>query len=173
MYIFSRVSGILLCSDISSVIVVVVWVDRSLLCVTVGGLWRTWLVVTVLLVSLCCFIYLGVTIFCLCVSVYLSVTNGFVPFRLPLVDALRVSCPGGRREVFLFWDLAGNFSNFCKGFSALIQISLTDTALALTCKSQVNFFPSTPACFRSSTNSTDKSIVELLAEFCSLLRCIH
>jgi hypothetical protein len=26
------------------------------------------------------------------------------------------------------------------GFSALIQISLTDTALALTCKFQVNFF---------------------------------
>jgi hypothetical protein len=25
-----------------NVIVVVVWVDRSLLCVTVGGLWRTW-----------------------------------------------------------------------------------------------------------------------------------
>jgi hypothetical protein len=24
------------------VIVVVIWVDRSLLCVTVGGLWRTW-----------------------------------------------------------------------------------------------------------------------------------
>lgn len=29
------------------------------------------------------------------------------------------------------------------------------------------------ACFRSSTNSTGKSIVDLLVEFCSLLRCIH
>jgi hypothetical protein len=102
-----------------SVIVVVVWVDHSLLCVTVGGLWRTWLVVTVLLVSLCSFIYLGVTIFCLCVSVHFSVTNGFIPFRLPLVDALSVSFPGGRREVFLFRGLAGNFSNFCNGFLSL------------------------------------------------------
>ena len=97
------------------------------------------LVVTVLMVSLCCFIYQGVTIFCLCLSVYLSVTNGFIPFRLPLVDALSVSFPGGRREVFLFQGLASNFSNFCKGFSALIQISLTDTALTLTYKSQGNF----------------------------------
>jgi hypothetical protein len=37
------------------------------------------LVVTVLLVNLCCFIYQGVTIFCLCLSVYFSVTNGFIP----------------------------------------------------------------------------------------------
>jgi hypothetical protein len=59
-------------------------------------------VVTVLLVSLCCFVYLGVTIFCLCLSVYFSVTSGFIPFRLSLVDALSVSFPGGRREVFLF-----------------------------------------------------------------------
>jgi hypothetical protein len=50
---------------------------------------------------------------------------------------------------------------------------LTDTALALTCKSQINCFPSTPACFRSPTNSTGKSIVGLLVEFCSLLRCIR
>jgi hypothetical protein len=118
-----------------SVIVVVVWVDHSLLCVTVGGLWRTWLVVTVLLVSLCSFIYLGVTIFCLCVSVYFSVTNGFIPFRLPLVDALSVSFPGGRREVFFFGAWLVTSPIFATGFSALIQISLTDTALALTCKS--------------------------------------
>ena len=131
------------------------------------------LVVTVLLVNLCCFIYQGVTIFCLCLSVYFSVTNGFIPFRLPLVDALSVSFPGGSREVFLFRGLAGDFSNICNGFSALIQISLTDTALALTCKSQVNVFLSTPACFRSPTNSTGKFIVELLVEFCSLLRCIR
>jgi hypothetical protein len=58
------------------------------------------------------FIYLGVTIFSLCLSVYFSVTNGFIPFHLPLVDALSVSFPGGRREVLLFRGLAGNFSNF-------------------------------------------------------------
>jgi hypothetical protein len=40
------------------------------------------LVVTVLMVSLCCFIYQGVTIFSLCLSVYFSVTNGFIPFHL-------------------------------------------------------------------------------------------
>jgi hypothetical protein len=75
--------------------------------------------VTVLLVSLCRFIYVGVTIFCLCLSVYFRVTNGLIPFRLPLVDALSVSFPGGRREVFLFRGLAGNFSNFCNGFLSL------------------------------------------------------
>ena len=62
---------------------------------------------------------------------------------------------------------------FATGFSALIQISLTDTALALTCKCEANFFPSTPACFRSPTNSTGKCIVELLVELCSLLTCIR
>ena len=72
-----------------------------------------------LLVSLCCFIYLGVTIFCLCLSVYFSVTNGFVPFRLPLVDALSVSFPGGRRDVFLFRGLAGSLSNCCNGLLSL------------------------------------------------------
>jgi hypothetical protein len=31
---------------------------------------------------------------------------------------------------------------------------LTDIARELICRSQVNFFPSTPACFRSPTNSS-------------------
>ena len=74
---------------------------------------------TVLLVSLCRFIYVGVTIFHLRLSVYLIVTNGFIPFRLPLVNALSVSFPGGRREVFLFRGLAGNFSSFCNGLLSL------------------------------------------------------
>jgi hypothetical protein len=77
------------------------------------------LVVTVLLVSLRCFTYLGVTIFCLFLSVYFSVTNGFIPFRLPLVDVLSVSFPAEKREIFLFRGLAGNFSNFCNGFLSL------------------------------------------------------
>jgi hypothetical protein len=38
-------------------------------------------------------------------------TNGFIPFRLPLVDALSISFPGGMR-VFLFLGLAGNLSCF-------------------------------------------------------------
>jgi hypothetical protein len=75
--------------------------------------------VTVLLLSLCRFIYVGVTIFSLCLSVYFSVTNSFIPFRLPLVDALSVSFPGGRREVFLFRGLAGSFSNFYNGLLSL------------------------------------------------------
>ena len=37
------------------------------------------------------------------------------------------------------------------GFAALIQINLTVTALAITCRFQVNFFPSTSACLRSGT----------------------
>ena len=130
------------------------------------------LVVTVLLVSLCCFVYLGVTICCLCFNIYFSVTNGFIPFRLPLVDALSISVPGRRRDVFLFGVWLVTSPIVAMGFSALIQISLTDIELALTCKSQINFFPSTLACFRSSTHSTYKSIVALLVEFCSLLRYI-
>ena len=59
------------------------------------------LVMPVLLVSLCCFVNLGVTIFCLCFSVYFSVNNGLVPFRLPLVETLCGLFPSGRREVFL------------------------------------------------------------------------
>jgi hypothetical protein len=34
-------------------------------------------------------------------STCFNVTNGFIPFRLPLVDALSISFPGGMR-VFLF-----------------------------------------------------------------------
>jgi len=45
------------------------------------------------------------------------------------------------------------------GFSALIQINLTVTALALTCRFQVNFFPFTSAFLRNATNSTEMSIV--------------
>jgi hypothetical protein len=41
----------------------------------------------------------------------------------------------------------------------LIHSSLTDIALELTCRSQVHFFSSIPACLRSPTNSTSKSIV--------------
>ena len=104
------------------------------------------LVLTVLLVSLCCFVYLVVTIFCLC-------------FRVNFSDALSISFPGGRREVFLFWGLMLVTSPIVAiGFSALIQIRLTDTAVALTCKSQFNCFPSTPVCFRSPTNSTESRL---------------
>ena len=152
------------------VIVVEVWVDRSLLCITLGGLCKTWSWLSCWSVCVVSSIWLLLSV-CLYLSVYFSVTNGFVPFRLPLADALSVPFPGGRREVFLLWGLAGNFSNCCNGFLGQIQISLTDIALALTCKSQVNVFLSTPACFRSPTNSTGKFIVELLVEFCSLLRC--
>jgi hypothetical protein len=46
-----------------------------------------------------------ITVVCLCLSTCFTVTNGFIPFRLPLVDALSISFPGGRREVFLFLGL--------------------------------------------------------------------
>jgi len=42
--------------------------------------------------------------------------------------------------VFLFRGLAGNFYNCGKGFLSLDPISLTVTALSVTCKFQVNFF---------------------------------
>jgi hypothetical protein len=54
----------------------------------------------------------GITVVSLCLSTCFTVTNGFIPFRLPLVDALSISFPGGRREVFLFLGLAGNLSCF-------------------------------------------------------------
>ena len=76
---------------------------------------------TVLPVSLCRFIYVGVTIVCLCLSVYFIVTNSFIPFRLPLVNALSISFPGGRREAFLFLGLAGNLACFFNGFLSLIR----------------------------------------------------
>jgi hypothetical protein len=123
MYIFSRVSGILLCSDIRRRQLPACdcscSLGRSLPSLCYCGWFVEDLVVTVLMVSLCCFIYLGVTIFCLCLSVYFSVTNGFIPFHLPLVDTLSVSFPGGRRKIFLFRGLAGNFSNFSNGFLSL------------------------------------------------------
>ena len=116
------------------------------------------LVLTVLLVSFCCFVYLVVTIFCLCLSVNFSATNGFIPFRLPLVDALSVSFPVGRREVFLFGGLLVACPIVAMDFSVLIHNNSTDTTLALTCKSQFNCFPSTPVCFRSPTNSTESRL---------------
>jgi len=77
------------------------------------------LILTVLLVSLCYFVYLGGMIFCLCLRVYASVYNGSIPFRLPLVETLCVSFPGGRRDVFLFRGLVGNFSSYCNVFHSL------------------------------------------------------
>ena len=86
-----------------------VWVDRSLICVNVVGLWRAWS-------SLCSFVCYGITVVCLCLSTCSTVTNGFILFRLSLVDAWSISFPGGRREVFLFLGLAGNLSSFVNGF---------------------------------------------------------
>ena len=110
--------------------------------------------------GLCAFVGYGNSVICLCFNTSFNVFNGFVPFRLPLADALSVSFPGGRREVFLILGLAGNFPVLSTGFSALIHISLTDIALELTCRSQVNFFPSIPACFSNPTYSIGKSIVK-------------
>jgi hypothetical protein len=58
----------------------------------------------------------------------------------------------GERCVF-FWAWLVTCPVFSTGFSALIHISLTDIALELTCRSQVNVFPSTPACFREAAYS--------------------
>ena len=99
--------------------VVLVWVDRSLLCVIVVGLWRAWSSLCSCSVCVVSSVMELLHVVCLYLSTYFTVTNGFVPFRLPLVDALSVSFTGGRREVFLFLGLAGNFSSFYNGFLSL------------------------------------------------------
>jgi hypothetical protein len=40
--------------------------------------------VTVLLIALCCFVYLGITVISLCFSLYFGVYNVLIPCRLPL-----------------------------------------------------------------------------------------
>jgi hypothetical protein len=58
---------------------------------------------------------------------------------------------------FFFWAWLVTCPVFSTGFSALIHISLTDIALELTCRSQVNFFPSIPACFSNPTQEKKRS----------------
>jgi hypothetical protein len=141
-----------------NVIVVVVWVDRSLLCVTVGGLWRTWS--WLCCCSVCVVSSMWELLFSLCAWAFTLVSptvSFFFAFRWLMRWAFRFLVEGERYFFFGAWLVASPI--FTTGYSALTQISLTDTALALTYKSQVNFFPSAPACFRSPTNSTGKSIV--------------
>jgi hypothetical protein len=45
--------------------------------------------------------------------------KGFSPLRLLLVSTVYVSFPCGKRQAFLFRDLAGNFSNCGNGFLSL------------------------------------------------------
>ena len=102
--------------------VLLVWVDRSLICVNVVGLWRAWS--SLCSCSVCVVLSVMELLSSVCLGTYFTITNGFVPFRLPLVDALSVSFPGGRREVFLFLGLAGNFSSFYIGFLSLLPNQL-------------------------------------------------
>ena len=63
------------------------------------------------------------------------------------------------RDKYFFLGFAlANFPIVAMGFLTLIHTSLTVTALALIYRLQVNFLPSTSACFRSLINSTEKSI---------------
>jgi hypothetical protein len=120
-------------------------------------------VVTALLVSLCCVVYLF-RIPCLCIC---YVNNGLISVS-PSTDLdEHISFPCERKQVLLLRGLSGSFRTF-------IQINLTVSALTLTCRFQVNFFPSTSACFSSSTNfNREVHYCELLVEFCSLFRCIR
>ena len=154
------------------VIVVEVWVDRSLLCVYVVGLWRTWSWLCCWSVCVVSSMWELISSVCVWAYILLSTTASFLfAFHWLMRWAFRFLVEG--QMYFYFWAWLATSPVFETSSSALIQINLTDTALALTCKSQVMFLPSTPACFRSPTNSTGKSIVELLVEFCSLLRCIR
>ena len=58
--------------------------------------------------GLCAVFGYGNSVICLCFNTSFNVFNGFVPFRFPLADALSISFPGGRREVYLFLGLAGS-----------------------------------------------------------------
>ena len=121
------------------VIVVVVWVDRSLLCVIVDGLWRTWS-------WLCCWSVCVVSpiwelLFSVCAWAFtlVSPTASFLfAFHWLMHWAFRFLLKRERYFFFGVWLVTSPI--FATGFSALIQISLTDTALVLTCKSQVIIF---------------------------------
>ena len=128
------------------------------LCGQLSPLRYTGWCVVVEVLSLCCVVYLS-RIISLCICVYFQVNNGFTLFAFNWFSQgaflFRVE---GDRYFFLGTWLATS-PIVTMGFSALIHINLTVTTLALTCKLQVNLFPSTSACFRNSTISTDKSIV--------------
>ena len=101
--------------------VVVVWVNRSLLCVNVVGLWRTWS-------SLCSWSVCVVSSMCellssVCVSTYvlLSPTASFL-FALHRLMRWAISClvEGERYFFFCAWLATSPVS--ATGFSALIEM---------------------------------------------------
>ena len=147
--------------------VLIVWVESSLICVNVVDLWRAW-------PSLCSCSVEGVSSVmellspvCLWAHILLAPTPSFLfAFHWLMRWAFMVLVEGER--CFFFWTWLATYPVFTTGFSTFFQISLTDIGLDLTCMFQVNVFPSTPACFRSPTNSTCKAIVELFVDFCSL-----
>jgi hypothetical protein len=113
---------------------VVLHLSRSLSSLYYYGWFVEDLVVTVLLVSLCCFIYLGVTIFCLCVSVYLSVTNGFVE----LVGLLKHAGVDGENYLGIYRLLPAQYQsswfgsrlrNPCKNWNVWLLCTLPKTII--------------------------------------------
>ena len=97
---------------------------------------------------------------CVCTQVVFSPTTSLFAFHWSIRLAFLLLVEGERCFFFGAWLVVSPV--FSTGFPALIYTSLTDTAVELTCRSQVNFCPFIPACCRSWTSSTGKSIVDLI-----------
>lgn len=110
---------------------------------------------TVCVVSSIC---LQCVLVCASACTFISTTTWFLSALLWFRRCAFLFGVEGDRCFFLGIWLA-TFQIVAMGSSALIQIKLTVTALALACRFQVNFFSSTSVCFRGSTNSTGKPIV--------------
>ena len=116
----------------------IVWVDRSLACVDVVGLWRA-------RSSLCISVWVLSSVMgmlssvCVSAQVLMSSTASYLfAFHWLMRKAFLFLVEGERGIFFWAWLVASPV--FSTGLSALIHISLTDIALELTCRSQVNFF---------------------------------
>ena len=116
-----------------------VWVDRSLICVNVGGLWRACSSLCSCSVCVVSSVMELLSSICAWAHVLLSPTVSFLfAFHWLMRWAFLFLVEGERCIFFWAWLVASPV--FSTGLSALIHISLTDIALELTWRSQVNFF---------------------------------
>ena len=118
-----------------------------------------WGIDCTLLVSPSCVIYLVIIILSLCMCICLRQQRLFLfLFAFHWFKRFAFLLRVERDRYFFLGFALANFPIVAMGFLTLIHTSLTVTALALICRLQVNFLPSTSACFRSLINSTEKSI---------------
>jgi hypothetical protein len=119
------------------VIVVVVWVDRSLLCVTVGGLWRTWS--WLCCCSVCVVSSMWELLFSVCAWAFtlVSPTVSFLfAFHWLMRWAFRFLVEGERYFFFGAWLVTSPI--FATGYSALTQISLLIDIIEILLKVPLN-----------------------------------